>query len=103
MITKPLKIKSKKIYFVDTGLRNAILNNFSSIDARKDKGNLFENFILNELLFEGFEVKYWRTTGKAEVDFVLNLDREVIPIEVKSFGIKKINKTRILFVQHWMI
>ena len=122
--------KSKKIYFVDTGLRNAVLNNFSSIDARKDKGNLFENFILNELLFEGFEIKYWRTTAKAEVDFVLNLDREVIPVEVKSsgkikrsflsfiktykpkkaivfsekeFGIKKINKTRILFVPHWMI
>jgi len=122
--------KSKKIYFVDIGLRNAVLNNFSSIDVRKDKGNLFENFILNELLYEGFEVKYWRTTAKAEVDFVLNLGKEVVPIEVKSlgrirrsflsfiksykpkraivfsekdFGIKKVDKTRILFVPHWMI
>jgi len=122
--------KSKKIYFVDLGLRNAILNNFTSIDGRRDKGALLENFILNELLFEGFEVKYWRTTAKAEVDFVLVFNNRVIPIEVKSsskikksflsflktykpkraivfserdFGIKKIGKTKVLFVPHWMV
>ncbi len=122
--------KSKKIYFVDLGLRNAILNNFSPLDARNDKGKLLENFVLNELLFEGFEIKYWRTTAKAEVDFVLIKNGNIIPVEVKSFGkikrgflsflktykpkravvftekefgVKKIGKTEVLFAPHWMI
>ncbi len=30
--------------------------------------------------------KYWRTTGKAEVDFIMELDGKIIPVEVKSFG-----------------
>jgi len=122
--------KSRKIYFVDIGLRNAVLNNFSPIDVRIDKGKILENFILNEILSQGFEVRYWRTTAKAEVDFVLLKDDEVIPVEVKTlgkikrsflsflnayrpkravvfsekdFGIKKVGKTEVLFVPHWMI
>jgi predicted AAA+ superfamily ATPase len=79
--------KARKIYFTDIGLRNAVINNFVQFESRTDKGSLIENFILNELKANlGGEVRYWRTTGKAEVDFVLNLDGEVIPVEVKSLG-----------------
>jgi predicted AAA+ superfamily ATPase len=79
--------KARKIYFTDMGLRNAVINNFVQFESRTDKGSLIENFILNELKANlGGEVRYWRTTGKAEVDFILNLDGEVIPVEVKSLG-----------------
>jgi len=77
--------KTRKVCMSDLGLRNAIINNFSPIESRTDKGSLIENFVLNELNVN-FErnVKYWRTTGRAEVDFVLRLNNEVIPIEVKT-------------------
>jgi len=79
--------KARKIYFTDTGLRNAVINNFVQFESRTDKGSLIENFILNELKTNlGKEVRYWRTTGKAEVDFNLKLNREAIPIEVKTRG-----------------
>ncbi len=121
--------KSKKVYFVDLGLRNTLLGNFSPIDTRTEKGKLLENFVLNEIKELG-EIKHWRTTAKAEVDFVLNFNNQTVPIEVKSFGkikrgflsflntykpkralvfteknfgIKKINKTEILFAPYWMI
>jgi len=79
--------KARKIYFTDTGLRNAVINNFVQFESRTDKGSLIENFILNELKTNlGKEVRYWRTTGKAEVDFILKLNSEAIPIEVKTRG-----------------
>ena len=82
--------KSKKIYFVDLGIRNAIINNFINLDSRTDKGQILENFVLNELIHLGYNVKYWRTTGKAEIDFIIEKNSKIIPIEVKTSGnIKK--------------
>jgi len=123
--------KAKKVYFNDVGLRNSIINNLLFINSRTDKGALLENFVFNELR-SNFDCKinYWRTTGKAEVDFVLQLEKEIIPIEVKTktklergffsflktykpkkalvftekeFGIKKIGETKVAFVPHFFI
>ncbi|MBS3067927.1 ATP-binding protein [Candidatus Micrarchaeota archaeon] len=74
-------IKHPKLYFVDTGMRSAIANQFP-ISLEKE-GPLFENYILNEILKMGFTVKYWLTKSKAEVDFVIEKDNEIIPVEVK--------------------
>lgn len=71
--------KQPKVYFVDTGLRNSVARAF---DAGQE-GNLFENYIFTELLKMGFLPKYWRSKSKAEVDFVVEKGRDVIPIEVK--------------------
>lgn len=72
-------IKQPKIYFIDTGLRNTIAREFKpEID-----GFLFENYVLTELIKLGFSPKYWRTKTKAEVDFIIEKDSEIIPIEVK--------------------
>ncbi|MEM2122158.1 MAG: ATP-binding protein [Candidatus Bathyarchaeia archaeon] len=76
--------KSKKPYFTDTGLRNTLIDNFLPLEDRTDKGPILENYILNELRHLGLEAKYWRTTGKAEVDFIVESKGEAIPIEVKS-------------------
>jgi predicted AAA+ superfamily ATPase len=73
--------KQPKIYFVDTGLRNAIANDFPQ--DMSERGKLFENYVFSELLKLGFNVKYWQTKAKAEVDFVLENDGAPIPIEVK--------------------
>lgn len=75
--------KAKKVYFLDTGLRNAILNNFSSFDTRADKGVLLENFVFSELRKSGLEVKFWRTSAKAEVDFIVFYKENLLPLEVK--------------------
>jgi hypothetical protein len=79
--------KTPKFYFVDTGLRNSLINNFVPIDNRTDASILLENFIFKELLdLSGYKINYWRTTGKAEIDFILSKEDRVIPIEVKLTG-----------------
>lgn len=81
-LTTELK-KAKKVYFCDYGLRNSVIDNFLSLENRTDKGILFENFVFCELKNFG-KINYWRTTGKAEVDFILQKEKEPIPIEVKT-------------------
>ena len=90
--------KSKKMYFLDTGLRNSILDNFVGLDRRIDKGHLLENFILTEIIKNmDCKLNYWRTTGKAEVDFVLNVNGDLVPIEVKGRG--KIDRSFLSFIK----
>ena len=86
--------KNPKIYYVDYGMRNYLLENFESILFDK----LYENFIHNELK-RSYQVKYWRTTAKTEVDFVIEHKNDVIPIEVKVKP--KITRSFRSFVQHY--
>ena len=72
-------VKQPRIYFIDTGLRNIIAKSF---DVEPD-GRLFENYVFSELLKLGVMPKYWRTKTKTEVDFVVEKDNTVIPVEVK--------------------
>jgi predicted AAA+ superfamily ATPase len=81
-MTTELK-KSKKLYFLDLGQRNALLDNFSDPSKRTDSGQLAENFVFRELKTKGYKIKYWRTSGKAEVDFVIETKTGIVPIEVK--------------------
>jgi len=74
-------VKNPKIYFYDTGLRNAVIDDFRRMDSRQDKGALYEGHIFTELIKKNHDVKYWRTKSKAEVDFIIE-DRT--PVEVKS-------------------
>lgn len=76
--------KSKKIFFSDTGFRNSIIQNFQCLSLRPDRGALFENFVFSELMKGELNSKYWRTKSKAEVDLVLEINSEVIPVEIKS-------------------
>ncbi|HAM88141.1 MAG: hypothetical protein US83_C0008G0051 [Candidatus Falkowbacteria bacterium GW2011_GWC2_38_22] len=81
--------KSPKIYFFDTGIRNALIGDFSSLEIRTDKGALFENFIVteaikqNEYLDEKFKPYYWRTKQGSEIDLVLEKGKILIGIELK--------------------
>jgi len=87
--------KENKIYFIDTGLRNYLINNFNDIEIRNDSGTLIENFILNELYRYG-KINFWRTKNKAEVDFIFE-GKEIIPTEVKFSNIKRDILTRSLY------
>jgi len=81
--------KSPKIYFYDTGLRNAIINDFSLLDLRPDAGELFENFLMNEALKSnlylnsGYSINYWRTKQGSEVDLVLSKTNNLFGVEIK--------------------
>jgi predicted AAA+ superfamily ATPase len=67
--------KMKKIYFCDLGLRNMLEKNFNAIEFRSDRGALFENYVMLELWRNkgtGGELRFFRTSDGAEVDFVMN-------------------------------
>ncbi len=79
--------KTPKLYFLDLGLRNLILNNFNDLELRTDKGNLFESFYLTELLSRDFyemkKINFWRTNNKTEIDFIIQGDDTFDAVEVK--------------------
>ena len=84
--------KMKKVFFLDLGIRNIIIQNFNDLDFRLDAGALFENFVFLELLKKMenyYTINYFRTRDGAEVDFVINNMKEKISIEVKY---KQLNK-----------
>lgn len=78
--------KNPKVYFVDPGLRNSLVNNFNNFIQRSETGQLIENFVWRQLA-EIFEVvgniHFWRTKAGAEVDFLVKFQGELLPIEVK--------------------
>ena len=47
-------------------------------------GPLTENYVENELRINGYETYYWESNGRAEIDFLIQKETEIIPIEVKS-------------------
>ena len=68
--------KSRKIYFVDTGIRNAMINNLNPMDLRQDLRNLWENFLISERiksLNNSGNIKnlyFWRTHQQHEIDLI---------------------------------
>ena len=68
------EIKSApKLFFVDNGIRNLLVNQFNVFEMRADKGALFENWVFSELLKHkryNDQMYYWRSKSGAEVDFV---------------------------------
>ena len=65
--------KGQKIYFYDCGIRNAIINNFTALDSRSDKGALWENYIISERIKikkDNIKSFFWRTTQQQEIDYI---------------------------------
>ncbi len=95
--TRAQIIKMPKIYFFDTGLRNAILGNFLEMSNRQDTGALFENFIFMELKsYEKEKIYFYRTVAKAEIDFIVEDAGHLMPLEVKYKKLDKPIDTRVL-------
>lgn len=64
------------IHFDDIYFDNELINNF--------KGGLTENYVMNQLLINGLKTYYWTSASQAEIDFIIRLKDDIIPIEVKS-------------------
>ncbi len=77
-------VKNPKIFFLDAGFRNVIIGNFQSMENRTDIRDLNENFIASELFKKDVPLNYWRTKAKAEVDFIIESNNKLIPIEAKT-------------------
>ena len=81
--------KSKKIYFYDNGIRNAVIQNFAPLSMRNDVGALWENFFISERIksneYEGRYAKsyFWRTTQQQEIDYIEEADGQFTAFEMK--------------------
>jgi len=68
--------KSKKIYFLDNGIRNAVIGNFLTPESRTDTGALWENYLISERRKitgnNGVNAHafFWRTTQQQEIDYI---------------------------------
>ncbi len=77
-----------KIFFIDNGIRNSLLNAFSpDLSLRTDKGALMENWVFSELykcMPLTSVIHFWRSKAGAEVDFVVEQAGRIMALEVKS-------------------
>lgn len=86
---------SRKIYFYDNGVRNALISNFNDISMRNDTGALWENWMVSELVKKRhydrrFVNRYfWRTTQQQEIDFIEESDGHFTAYEFKWSPAKK--------------
>lgn len=82
---------SKKIYFYDNGIRNAVLGNFSQIESRQgtEIGALWENYLVSERVkfnaYKGFYGTswFWRTQQQKEIDYIEEEDGHFSTFEFK--------------------
>ncbi len=87
--------KSKKYYFYDLGIRNALVGQFQTIDQRTDVGELWENFLMVERLkkhsYAGDIVRmhFWRNYSGSEIDLVEIRDAAMSAFEFKWGGGKQ--------------
>jgi len=78
---------ANKMYFIDTGLRNAVIGDFRAPRERTDAGPLLETWVFSELvkrLGPRGGLHYWRTRSGAEVDFVVETAHGPLGFEVKA-------------------
>lgn len=79
--------KSRKFYFYDLGIRNALLRDFSTPIERNDIGVIHESFAALQLISRlkpNMELKFWRNKAGQEIDFVLLKNRRPLLIEIKT-------------------
>ena len=81
--------RAKKIYFYDNGVRNAVIQQFGTIDMRNDMGALWENFFISERQkFNHYSSNYcntyfWRTKDQQEIDYIEESDGSMTVFEMK--------------------
>lgn len=80
---------SRKIYFWDMGIRNAVISNLSQVENRQDAGALWENFVIAERMKslayrDSFASSYfWRTRQQKEIDYIEEEDGHIRAFEIK--------------------
>ena len=80
---------SRKIYFYDTGIRNALIADFNLPEMRQDIGHLWENFVIAErmkyLTYNEMWVNsyFWRTKQQQEIDYLEESNGKLLACEIK--------------------
>lgn len=78
-------VKNPKVYFLDTGLLNYIIDDFRKISDRPNHGQIIENAVFQKLTDREYKLNYWRTKAKDEIDFILSLgDGKTLALEIKN-------------------
>lgn len=96
---------SRKIYFWDLGIRNAVIGNYSQVESRTDVGNLWENFVIAERLkknhYDGSYAQswFWRTQQQKEIDYLEEADGEIKAFEIKWNERKTHTKCPVIFTK----
>ena len=91
---------SKKIFFWDNGIRNAVINNFNPLSMRNDAGDLWENFMISERMKRNsyetpFAKSYfWRTVSQQEIDYIEENNGEISAFEFKWNAKKRARTTK---------
>jgi uncharacterized protein len=81
--------KTSKYYFIDVGLRNALIRNFNPLALRADVGDLFENWVIIEKIKAAniFEKPanfyFWRTYDQQEIDLIEEREGKLCGYEIK--------------------
>ena len=92
---------SKKIYFYDNGIRNALVANFSQVENRTDVGALWENFLISERKKLLHYTKrwnnswFWRTKEQKEIDLIEERDGQIVGYEFKWNPETKVKQPRL--------
>jgi len=100
--------RSRKIYFYDNGIRNAIIGNFNDPDNRQDTGPLWENFLISERIKHShynniFSQKYfWRTSQQQQIDYIEESGGRLYIYEFKWSSHKK-NKFPKTFTNNYKV
>lgn len=80
---------SKKIYFYDLGIRNAVIADFREVENRTDAGALWENYVVAERVKQisydrsFVNMWFWRTQQQNEIDIIEELDGQLTAVECK--------------------
>jgi len=91
----------QKYYFLDVGIRNALISQFNSFEYRDDRGALFENFCFIERIkkheYEGYYGNhyFWRTYDGKEIDFIEECDGIFSAFECKFSIAKKLSAPKL--------
>jgi uncharacterized protein len=81
--------KGRKVYFYDTGIRNALIANFNGLQNRTDTGALWENFVIAERMKwlrynnKHVDTYFWRTTQQQEIDYLEEENGQFRAVEFK--------------------
>lgn len=84
--------KAFKVFFLDVGVRNALVDIVSLMETRADKGAIFENFFVTERMKRGAieifppEIMFWRTRAGVEIDVIEKNGPEIFAYECKWQG-----------------
>jgi predicted AAA+ superfamily ATPase len=80
---------SRKIYFTDNGIRNALIADYRAVELRDDVGKLWENFLVSERFKRNGYAEYyanpwfWRTQTQQEIDYIEEMDGHLSAFEFK--------------------